>query len=486
MPLHKIPAARLIALLMISAFLAIATLVAVPDVLAARRPSKPNVVLIFCDDLGYGDIGPFGCRHHRTPNLDRMAKQGRRFTSFYVTSGVCTPSRSSLMTGCYPKRVGLDQNETGAWVLFPGNKEGLHPSEITIAEIFKSKGYATAMVGKWHLGDQPEFLPTRQGFDQYFGIPYSNDMGPFLPGREHYPPMPLLRDEKVVETNCDQSQLTPRYTAEALEFLDANKDRPFFLYFAHTFPHNPVHASERFKGKSANNLYGDCVEEIDWSVGELLDRLERHSLAEKTLVIFTSDNGAASRWGGNNGPLRGFKGSTWEGGMREPCVMWWPGQIPADTSCDQLMSTLDLLPTFAHLIGAQVPQDRIIDGVDATALLFEQPCPPSPRESFFYYFRDRLQAVRNERYKLILPRKQGKKTMPMQLYDLRDDPGESRNLLETYLAETPEIVAAQKSLMRLAESCRKDLGDGKEIPGENCRKPGFIEDAKPLVPREKK
>ncbi|HUT12670.1 MAG TPA: sulfatase, partial [Thermoguttaceae bacterium] len=345
---------------------------------ADDRP--PNFVIIYCDDLGYGDIGPFGSEKHRTPNLDRMAAEGRRFTDFYVTSGVCSPSRSSLMTGCYPKRVGLHQNETGRGVLFPGNHRGLNPEEITIAEVLKARGYATAVVGKWHLGDQPEFLPTRQGFDSYFGIPYSNDMGHWKP-QWQYPALPLMRDEKVIETEPDQSQLTPRYTAEAIEFITAHKDEPFFLYLPHTFPHVPLYASERFKGKSANGPFGDAVEEIDWSTGEILGAIEQLGIDSRTLVIFTSDNGAQNGPGGSNAPLRGFKGSTWEGGMREPCIMRWPGKIPAGTTCRELAGTLDLMPTLAKLAGTSAPADRIIDGKDIRPLLFGEEGARSPREA---------------------------------------------------------------------------------------------------------
>jgi len=445
---------------------------------ADDRP--PNFVIIYCDDLGYGDIGPFGSKKHRTPNLDRMAAEGRRFTDFYVTSGVCSPSRSSLMTGCYPKRVGLHQNETGRWVLFPGNHRGLNPAEITIAEVLKTRGYATAIVGKWHLGDQPEFLPTRQGFDSYFGIPFSNDMGFYPYTRANYPPLPLMRDEKVIETEPDQSQLTPRYTAEAIEFITANKDRPFFLYLPHTFPHVPLFASERFKGKSANGPFGDAVEEIDWSTGEILGTIRKLGLDKRTLVIFTSDNGANLRWGGSNGPLRGGKGSVWEGGMREPCIMWWPGKIPAGTTCRQLTSTLDLMPTLAKLAGTTAPTDRIIDGKDIRPLLFGEAGAKSPHEAFYYYHLGDLRAVRSGKWKLHLSRRESRggqtRVVPPQLYDLEADIGEQNNLAE----EHPDVV---ERLSALAEACREDLGDGKR-PGKNCREPGYVEEAKTLTRRE--
>ncbi len=459
------------------AFLIATAAVPLPRAVAAdQRP--PNFVIIFCDDLGYGDIGPFGSKKHRTPNLDRMAAEGMRFTDFYSTSGVCSPSRSSLMTGCYPRRVGLHQNEKGGWVLFPGNQRGLNPREITVSEVLKKRGYATAIVGKWHLGDQPDFLPTRQGFDQYFGIPFSNDMGHGY--NKRYPPLPLLRDEEVIETEPDQSQLTPRYTAQAVKFITANKDKPFFLYLPHTFPHNPIYASERFAGKSANGRFGDAVEEIDWSTGEILGTIKKLGIDRQTLVIFTSDNGAAPRWGGSNAPLRGFKGSTWEGGMREPCIMRWPGKIPAGTACRELASTLDLMPTLAKLAGTTAPTDRIIDGKDIWPLISGREGAKSPHEAFFYYRVADLQAVRSGKWKLHLARKQpvrGKPAEPRQvapqLYDLESDPGEQNNLARQH----PEVV---RRLEALAEACRQDLGDGRR-QGKNCRPPGHVQDAKTLT-----
>jgi len=290
----------------------------------AAEVERPNFIIIFCDDLGYADIGPFGSENHRTPNLDRMAAEGRKFTSFYVTSGVCSPSRSSLMTGCYPKRVGLHQNEKGQGVLFPGNQRGLNPSEITLAEVLKARGYATGIVGKWHLGDQPEFLPTRQGFDSYFGIPFSNDMGQKDRPTKQYPPLPLLRMEKVIEEEPDQRLITQRYTREAIAFIERNKARPFFLYLPHTMPHWPQYSSERFAGKSANGKWGDAAEEIDWSTGEILKALKANGIDEKTMVIFMSDNGGLIPVT-SNAPLRNGKGTPYEGGIREPMIVKWPG-----------------------------------------------------------------------------------------------------------------------------------------------------------------
>ncbi|MHC4740368.1 MAG: sulfatase-like hydrolase/transferase [Planctomycetota bacterium] len=457
---------------------------AVPGCSNASRPEaksgknrSPNFIVIFCDDLGYGDIGCFGSKKHRTPNIDRMAAEGMRFTSFYVTSGVCTPSRSSLMTGCYPRRVNMHQSARGEWVLFPVAKKGLNPDEITIADVLKDKGYATACVGKWHLGDQPQFLPTKQGFDYYFGIPYSNDMGSRQ--REQNPPLPLMRNEKVIEAPADQNTLTKRYTEEVVKFIEKNKARPFFVYLPHTMPHNPVHSSDAFRGKSANGGFGDCVEEIDWSTGQILSTLKELGIDENTLVVFTSDNGASNRWGGNNLPLSGFKGSTMEGGMREPCVMRWPGKIPAGASCDELTCTMDLLPTFAKLAGTEAPSDRIIDGKDIGALVMGEEGAKTPHEAFYYYFKDQLQAVRSGKWKLHLSRKtrprnnRPPQTIPAKLYDLKADIAEKNNVADKH----PNIV---NRLEALAQKAREDLGDG-EREGANQRPAGLAATARPLV-----
>ena len=455
---------------------------AMPGCLSASQKGaggrRPNFIIIFCDDLGYGDLGCFGSKKHRTPNIDRMSAEGMRFTSFYVTSGVCTPSRSSLMTGCYPRRVNMHQNDTGLCVLFPVNKKGLNPKEITIADLLKKQGYATACIGKWHLGDQRQFLPTRQGFDYYYGIPYSNDMG--TRARTNRPPLPLLRNEKVIEAPVNQNTLTKRYTEEAIKFITANKDRPFFIYLPHTMPHNPVHASEKFRGKSANKGYGDAMEEIDWSTGEILAALAKLGIDDRTLVVFTSDNGASNRFGGGNGPLRGHKGSTWEGGMCEPCVMRWPGRIPADKTCDELCSTMDLLPTFARLAGTKPPGDRIIDGRDIRPLMADKKGAKSPHKAFYYYQMDQLQAVRSGKWKLHLPMKMKKrnwgKPIPdslLQLYDLEADIGETNNVA----AGHPDVV---KGLLALAERAREDLGDVNRN-GKHQRPAGWVESPQPLL-----
>ena len=438
----------------------------------------PNFIIIYCDDLGYGDIGCFGSTKHRTPNLDRMAEEGTRFTSFYVTSGVCTPSRSSLMTGCYPRRVNMHQNDTGLCVLFPVNKKGLNPDEITIADLLKKNGYATACIGKWHLGDQPQFLPTRQGFDYYFGIPYSNDMGKGK--NNNRPPLPLLRNEKVIEAPAKQDTLTKRYTEEAIKFITANKDKSFFIYLPHTMPHNPVYASEKFRGKSANSRYGDTVEEIDWSTGEILAALKKSGVDKNTLVVFTSDNGAHSSFGGGNGLLRGHKGSTWEGGMREPCVVRFPGKVPAGKTCDEIATTMDLLPTFARLAGTKPPTDRIIDGKDIWPLMAGKKGAKSPHEAFYYYQIDQLQAVRSGKWKLHLKLEAKKRNWgkpipnsPLQLYNLDSDIGEQNNVAD----RNPDVASR---LLALAEEARDDLGDFNR-KGRNQRPAGWVENPKPLL-----
>ena len=443
-----------------------------------RSFEKPNFIIIFCDDLGYGDVGCFGSKTNRTPNIDQMAAEGMCFTSFYVTSGVCTPSRSSLMTGCYPRRVNMHQNDTGLCVLFPVNKKGLNPDEITIADLLKQQGYATACIGKWHLGDQPQFLPTRQGFDYYYGIPYSNDMGSRKDTNR--PPLPLLRNEKVIEAPANQNTLTKRYTEQVIEFITANKDRPFFVYLPHTMPHMPLHVSEAFRGRSPHGRYADVIEEIDWSVGQILQTLRELNLARKTLVVFTSDNGATGGKGRSNAPLRGRKGTTWEGGMREPCIVWWPYRIPAGKTCNQLTCTMDLLPTFARLTGTKAPGDRIIDGRNIWPLMSGKKAAKSPHKAFYYYQIDQLQAVRSGKWKLHLPLKQKKKNwgkptpdVPLQLYDLKADIGETSNVADQH----PKVV---KRLLSLAEKAREDLGDVNR-KGKNQRPAGWVDSPKPLL-----
>ena len=439
---------------------------------ATGKSKKPNFVLIFIDDMGYGDIGCFGSKANRTPKLDRMAAEGMRFTSFYVTSSVCTPSRSSLMTGCYPRRMNMHVNQRNLCVLFPGDPKGLNPNEITVAEVLKSQGYATMCVGKWHLGDQPKFLPTRQGFDSYFGIPYSNDMGGRKGGAR--PPLPLMQNEKVIEAPVKQDTLTKRYTEQVVKFMTANKDKPFFVYLPHAMVHLPLHASDDFRNKSKNGIYGDAVEELDWSTGQILKTLKDLKLDDNTLVIFTSDNGSTGRHGGSNAPLRGRKGQTLEGGQRVPCVMRWPGKIPPGKTCDALTSTIDVLPTFAKLAGADAPKDRIIDGRDIMPLMSGTKGAKSPHEAFYFYQMDQLQAVRSGQWKLELGLKSRKRnwgkpegTTTMKLFDLSSDIHEDKDVS----AANPEIV---KRMLALAEKARVDLGDVNR-PGKGQRPAGMVD-----------
>ncbi len=441
---------------------------------------KPNYILIYCDDLGYGDLGCYGNTVHRTPNIDRMAEEGMRLTDFYVTSGVCTPSRASLMTGCYPKRVDMHVNarpagSVGRQVLFPVAQKGLNPDEVTIAEILQRMGYVTACIGKWHLGDQEVFLPTRQGFDYYFGIPFSNDMD------RDYCPLPLMRNEEVIEAPVDQSSITRRYTGEVLHFIENNSDKPFFVYLPHTMVHNPVHASEAFLGRSKNGGYGDAVEEVDWSTGQILACLEKNDLAENTLVVFTSDNGAAERWGGSNFPLSGWKGSTMEGGMRVPAIFWRPGMITAGSTCDALATTMDILPTFCKMADGQAPADRIIDGHDISDLLIGK-TTGSPYQVFYYYQLEQLQAVRVGDWKLHLPldsvyvnihRATWQPERPLGLYDLANDFSEKHEMSALH----PEIV---RKLSAFAEIAREDLGDLNRS-GQNIRPAGRVENPVPQL-----
>jgi arylsulfatase A len=395
---------------------------------------KPNMVIIFADDLGYGDLGCFGHPTIRTPHLDRMAAEGTKLTQFYSAASVCTPSRAALLTGRLPIRNGMCSDSRR--VLFPDSGGGLQDSEITIAEALKATGYATCCVGKWHLGHLPQFLPTRRGFDEYFGIPYSNDMKP----------SPLMDNEKVIEEPADQTTLTRRYTERAVPFIERNKDRPFFLYFAHTFPHVPLFASGKFKDTSLRGLYGDVVEELDWSMGQILSVLRKHGLAERTLVFFTSDNGP---WlimklnGGSAGLLRGGKGSTWEGGMREPCLAWWPGKIAAGSVTYGLSSTLDLFPTCLGLAGLKLPEDRIIDGVNMLPMLLGT--GESERKVMFFYRGTRLMAVRKGPWKAHFITQAGygeaaKKHDPPLLFHLEHDPSEKYDVAQNHSAVIADIM----------------------------------------------
>jgi len=447
-----------------------AALAAPRGIRAAASKDRPNFIVIFADDQGYGDMACYGSKKLKTPNWDRMAAEGMKFTDFYVSAPVCTPSRSSLMTGCYPRRIGLHQH-----VLFPNSTKGMNPNEITLAEILKKQGYATACVGKWHLGHQRKFLPARQGFDTYYGIPFSNDM--WLPANMAYAQdaklpddfpeqtrkagerkrnvVPLMRDEEVIEYPADQATLTERYTEEVIRFITANKDRPFFVYLPHTMCHYPLHVSEKFKGKSGAGLFGDVILGMDWSTGEILKTVKKLGLDEKTLVIYTSDNGAAA---GSSLPLRGKKGSTWEGGMREPCIMRWPGKIPAGSVCSEVATIMDVLPTLAGLAGTAAPTDRVIDGKDIAPLMMGKPGAAGPHEAFFYHTaQGQLAAVRSGKWKLHVnvprPRrrrpKKGEKAAPqpkvpdIALYDLQADLSETTNVADKH----PDVVARLKGLL---------------------------------------
>ncbi len=393
----------------------------------ATRP--PNFVVIYCDDLGYGDLGCYGAQKIKTPRLDAMAAEGTRFTDFYSCAPVCTPSRAGLLTGRYPIRSGLNK------VLFPGSTGGIEDSEITIAQALKPLGYAAACIGKWHLGHLPPFLPTRHGFDYYFGLPYSNDMD--VKARKD-PPLPLMRNEEIVEQPANQDLLTQRYTEEATRFIREHKDQPFFLYLAHSMPHVPLHVSDAFRGKSGGGLYGDVIEEIDWSAGQVLDTLKACGLEETTLVVFSSDNGpwlAKEEHGGSAGPLRMGKGTTFEGGVREPGIFRWPGHIPAGRVEHAPAITLDLFPTLVNLAGGTLPPDRPLDGQNITPLLLGTGSRPG--NEFFFYSCEELQAMRSGPWKLKRPFKGSVYGKPLEhpvlLFNLETDPGENNNVAEQHL-----------------------------------------------------
>jgi arylsulfatase A-like enzyme len=451
---------------------------------------KPNFVVILLDDMGYGDIGPFGSKLNRTPRLDRMAAEGMRLTSFYAAS-ICTPSRAQLMTGCYAKRVGLSA------VLYPKWSTGLSTKEKTVATLLKERGYATMCIGKWHLGDQEEFLPTRHGFDHYLGLPYSNDMGQ---GPKHgknalsRPPLPLLRDETVIEAPVVQDKLTKLYTDEAVKFITANKEKPFFLYLPHTAVHIPIQPGVDFKGKSANGTFGDWVEEVDWSTGRILDTLRELQLDNNTLVIFTSDNGpflGAGKFGGSPGPFRGGKFTTWEGGLRVPTIAWWPKNIAPGSVCDAPASEMDVLPTLVKLAGGSVPTDRVIDGKDIWPLL-SGASKDSPHEALFYFRGmngNYLEAVRAGAWKLaIAEQHDGQKSkipkmIPAslaepRLYNLDTDPGEQNDVA----AQHPEVVQQLKGFIGKMDA---DLGISLGR-GPGARPCGKVANPKPLLMRDAK
>jgi arylsulfatase A-like enzyme len=411
------------------------------------KEKKPNFIIIFCDDLGYGDLTCYGHPTIRTPNLDKMAVEGQKWTNFYVGASVCTPSRAALLTGRLPIRSGLCGRRR---VLFPDSAGGLPQREVTIAEALKDKGYTTACVGKWHLGHLKQYLPTSNGFDSYFGIPYSNDMDrvagegrqAFLEPKVEYWNVPLMRDEEIIERPADQNTITKRYNEEACKFIRESKNKPFFLYLAHNLPHVPLFVSQKFRDKSLRGLYGDVIEEIDYGVGQILSILRREGLAENTFVVFTSDNGPwliFNEHGGSAGLLRGGKGSTFEGGMREPCIMWWPGKIEPGV-VNEIGSTMDIYTTILTLAGAKVPTDRVVDGLDLSPALFET--GPSPRKNMFYYREGKLYAVRKGPYKAHFITRSGygkdetKHHDPPLLYNLEHDPSEKYDISKDH----PEVI----------------------------------------------
>jgi len=423
---------------------------AVRATVRATGRRRPNFVIIYADDLGYGDLGCFGHPTIRTPNLDRMAAEGAKLTQFYSAASICTPSRAALMTGRLPIRNGMCSDRRG--VLFPDSGGGIPASEVTLAELLKGVGYATGCFGKWHLGHLPQFLPTRNGFDTYLGIPYSNDMDRVKDSprdavrnpKSAYFNVPLMRDEEVIERPVDQTTITRRYTEAAVAFIRGHKDRPFFVYLAHSMPHVPLFRSKAFENVSLRGIYGDAVQEVDWSVGRILETLRAEGLDRETLVLFSSDNGpwlVYKEQGGSAGLLRDGKGSTWEGGMREPTVAWWPGTIPAGSVITDMASTLDVFPTFAELSGATVPRDRVYDGYSMVPLLTGQ--GPGRRKVMVYYRGTQLRALRKGPWKIHLYTKteyRGKKIQkhdPPLLYNVEVDPGEQYEVG----AKHPNIIA---------------------------------------------
>ncbi len=457
---------------------------------AKTDTNPPNVVVIFMDDMAYADIGPFGAKAYPTPHLDRMAKEGRKFTDFYVTQAVCSASRAGLLTGCYNVRVGI----LGA--LGPKSTHGLNPMEITLAELCKQRGYATACFGKWHLGHHQKFLPLQHGFDEYFGIPYSNDMWPYHPGVRHlpmaerlkkWPHLPLIEGNKIINptvTGKDQEKITTQLTERSVRFIEKNKDKPFFLYVPHPMVHVPLYVSDKFKGKSKAGLFGDVMMEIDWSVGQILETLRKHQLDQNTLVIFTSDNGPWLNYGdhaGSAGPLREGKGTMFDGGCRESALMWWPGTIPAGSECTTPAMTIDLLPTVAELIGARLPKHPI-DGKSIVHLL-KGTSDTSPHEAYYFYYGRQLQAIRMGKWKLHFPH--GYRTMAgrpggtggiptgysqakigLALFDMEKDIGETTDVK----AKHPNIVI---QLQALGDKMRNELGDNGRT-GTGTRPPGQL------------
>lgn len=460
----------------LAVMLAILSVFASPPQSRGPQNRPPNIVIIFADDLGYADIGSYGATEYTTPNLDRMAAEGMRMTDFYAAQAVCSASRAALLTGCYPNRIGI----RGA--LDHKSSYGLNRDEMTFAELVKQRGYATAMFGKWHLGHHPQFLPTRHGFDEYFGLPYSNDMWPRHPlNPNYYPDLPLIENERTIRLDPDQTQLTTRYTERSIAFIEKNKDRPFLLYLAHSMPHVPLFVSDKFKGKTKRGLFGDVIEEIDWSVGQVLDALKRHNLDAQTLVIFTSDNGPWLSYGDHAGsakPLREGKGTAFDGGVREPFIARWPGRIPAGAVSHTPAMTIDILPTIARLTGAGLPKNRIIDGRDIWPILSAQKGAKVPHDALYFYWVGEMHAVRSGKWKLHLPHKyrsiespgadgkpgrDGVGTIGLSLFDLENDMGETTDVSD----KNPQVV---RRLMTFVERARDDLGDDlTKRAGKNIR-----------------
>jgi arylsulfatase len=463
-----------------------------------NEPHKlPNIILIFMDDMGYGDLASYGAIDYETPNLDKLAMQGMRFSNFYAAQAVCSASRAALLTGCYPNRIGI----SGA--LMPWAKIGLSDKEMTIAELLKQKGYVTGMAGKWHLGHHKKFLPLQHGFDEYLGLPYSNDMWSvdfdgtpvtdksLKPWKAKYPQLPLIEGNgkiKEIRTLDDQGTLTTLYTKRAVDFIKRNKDKHFFFYLAHSMVHVPLGVSDKFKGKSKQGLFGDVMMEIDWSVGEIMKALKENGIEQKTLLIFTSDNGPWLNFGnhaGSTGGLREGKGTSWEGGQREPCIIRWPGVVPQGVICNKLAATIDILPTLAAITGAELPKHKI-DGVNILPLLENKKYANPRNELYYYYHKNSLEGVRKGRWKLVLPHtyrsyvgvlpgkdgfpgKYAKDSTALALYNLRRDPGEHYDVKALY----PQVV---DDLMKTAENAREDLGDDLTgFEGKNRRPAGRMD-----------
>ena len=443
----------------------------------------PNIIFILADDLGFGDLGCYGNEVHKTPNLDRLASTGIQFTDFYAAASVCTPTRAAFLTGSYPRRVSLHRDSKNHCVLIPGANKGLNPDELTIAEILKSKGYATGCFGKWHLGDQQVFLPNNHGFDTYFGVPYSNDMNSKERGD---PPLPIVHNNRVILAPVDQKYLTKMCTDRAIEFIKDHSETPFFTYIPYNMPHNPIYASPDFEGRSSNGIYGDAVEEIDFSIGRIVSLLDSLNIYENTLFVFTSDNGAARQFGGSNKPLSGWKGSNFEGGFRVPCIIKWDKLFNRGSNNNTFTTIMDFLPTFAEIVDYDLDTSRKIDGKSIYKLLTEGEDPDLSDRAFYYYYRDQLQAVRKGNWKLFLPL-DVKQTRWNEI--LNEGPGQMAKLvnLESDLQEqhnlSLEYPGKLQELTELADMIRLDLGDN-DLQGKNQRSAGWVDNPQYLIMNE--